>query len=418
MTAVAPPLAPTPVSYPRRNVPVLVGFTALTNLADGVLKVALPLLAVTLTSSPGQVAAVAVALSLPWLLASLHVGVLTDRVDRRLLLSLANAARLLVVAGLLFAVVTGALTMPLLYVVAVLIGLSDVVVSTASAALIPNAVAPSGRLRANAWITGAETVANEFAGPALGGLLIGLGAALSLGATAAAYVLGVGLIALLAGRFAPIPAATDQPRSVNGDIREGLRFLWHHRLLWTMTIAVSVMITGWSAWLALLPTFATGELGLGATGYGLLLSAIGVGGVAGAVLAAPINRLIGTRMTLLADIFGTIAMLALPALIDEPWLIGAAAFAGGMGGTLWSVTSRTIGQNAVPDELRGRYLATARVIGWGTMPAGAALAGVLAELWGPRVAFAVFALAAATLIVPFLRVVTPRELAKVEAEAR
>ncbi|MGH8877842.1 MAG: MFS transporter, partial [Stackebrandtia sp.] len=415
----APPLptAETPVVHPRRNVPVLVGFTVVTNLADGVLKVALPLLAVTLTPSPGQVAAVAVALSLPWLLASLHVGVLTDRVDRRLLLNLANAARMLVVAGLLAAVFTDSLSLPLLYTTAVLVGLSDVVVSTATSALVPNAVAPPRRMRANAWIAGAETVANEFAGPALGGLLIGLGAALSLGGTTVAYAVGLLLLTLLAGRFAPTPAPSDQARSVNADIGEGLRFLWRNRLLWTMTISVSVMITGWSAWLALLPTFATGELGLGATGYGLLLSAIGVGGLAGALLAEPINRLIGTRLTLLADIGGTIAMLALPALFDSPWLIGAAAFAGGMGGTLWSVTSRTITQDAVPDHMRGRFSATSRVIGWGTMPVGAGLAGVIAELWGPRPAFAVFALASAVLIIPFLRVVTPAALAEIRRQA-
>ncbi|MFD0891607.1 hypothetical protein ACFQ08_44260, partial [Streptosporangium algeriense] len=67
----------------RRNETVLVGFTVATNLADGVAKIALPLLAVELTDSPGLVAGVGLTLTLPWLLASLHVGVLVDRGDRR-----------------------------------------------------------------------------------------------------------------------------------------------------------------------------------------------------------------------------------------------------------------------------------------------------------------------------------------------
>src|SRR5687767_1714425 len=95
----------------RRNTGVLVGFTAVTNLADGVTKVALPLLATTLTDSPGQVAGVALTLTLPWLLVALHVGVLVDRFDRRVLLWLADLARLGAVGALLVLPVS----LPLLY---------------------------------------------------------------------------------------------------------------------------------------------------------------------------------------------------------------------------------------------------------------------------------------------------------------
>src|ERR1700733_11886305 len=96
-----------------RNGVVLTVFTAATNLADGVMKVALPLLATRLTSSPAEVTGVALSLSLPWLLTALHIGVLVDRANRRTLLVLANAMRVSVLALLTTLVVTRSESIPL-----------------------------------------------------------------------------------------------------------------------------------------------------------------------------------------------------------------------------------------------------------------------------------------------------------------
>ncbi|MEV0647683.1 MFS transporter [Phytomonospora sp. NPDC050363] len=392
-----------------RNAPILVAFTAVTNLADGVLRVALPLMAVALTSSPAQVAAVGFALTLPWLLVALHVGVLVDRVDRRILLTIANVLRLGAVAGLLASLATDTLTMPVLYAAALTVGVTDVIASTALNAIVPSAVDSARLPKTNAWVAGAETVTNEFAGPAVGGLLVGLGAAISLGATAAAYVVGVLLVLFLVGTFKVAPtaapaASADAPRrSINGDIREGLQFLWRNRLLWTLTATISVLIICWSGWLALLPTLATRDLHLSGIAYGLLLSSIGAGGLLGVFLAVPLNRLLGRRLTLFADLIGTLVMMAIPALFPHPILIGLAGFAGGLGGTLWTVTSRTITHRLVPQDMYGRYSATARLISWGTLPLGAGAAGLLAEYAGVRVTFGVFALIVVATFVPFLR---------------
>ncbi|MFC3982324.1 MFS transporter [Streptosporangium jomthongense] len=404
---------------PRRNETVLIGFTVATNLADGVAKIALPLLAVELTDSPGLVAGVGLTLTLPWLLASLHVGVLVDRGDRRRLAALANLVRLAVALALLAAVTAEALTLPLLYLSGVLIGLAEVVANSAVGALVPAAV-PRQRLgRANAWIAGAETVANEFAGPAVGGLLTGVGAAFALGSSAGAFALGAVLLALLAGRFRVArPAGTaTRPSGVRGEMVEGLAFLWRHRLLRTMSLTIAVLVACWSAWLALLPSYAVRTLGLDPAAYGLLLGSIGVGGLAGAVLTGPVNRLLGVRWALFLDLVGTILMMVVPAALPQAWAVGAAAFLGGMGGTLWTVNSRTLAQLIVPDHLLGRYSAASRLLSWGTLPVGAGLAGLLAELAGVRAAFAGFAVLAVVPVVPFLRTVTEGELSAARRES-
>ncbi|MFE3456826.1 MFS transporter [Nocardiopsis aegyptia] len=383
-------------------------FTAVTNIADGVLKVALPLLATRLTDSPGPIAAVAMTLSLPWLLTALHVGVLVDRFDRRRLLWIADLTRVAVMGSLVAVLATGALSLPVIYVGAALMGMAEVVAMTSVAAIVPSAVAPRSRERANAWVAGAETACGEFAGPFVGGLLVALGAGLALGATAAAYAVGVLVLLLLVGRFSP--AAQPPTTTVHHRLVEGLRFLWRHRLLRGMAAMISVLAACWGAWTALMPLVATSLLGLDEHEYGLLLSCLGAGGIIGALSVTWVNRLLGQRWSMFADLLGTAAMVAAPALTDDLAMIGAAAFLGGMGGTLWTVNARTIAQRLVPAEMLGRYSAAARLFTWGAIPLGAGLAGVVAELVGARGAFGLFALAALAMAVPFLRVLTPTAL--------
>ncbi|HEY0700387.1 MAG TPA: MFS transporter, partial [Micromonospora sp.] len=267
------------VDRSSRNTAVLVVFTAVTNLADGVTKVALPLLATALTSSPAQISGVALTLTLPWLLVALHVGVLVDRADRRRLLWLANGLRMAVMVALLAAVATDGTNLPMLYAGGLTLGVAEVIALTSAAALVPDAVAEPGRERANAWVAGAETVCNEFLGPFVGGLLVVAGAAVALGATTVAYLAGIATLLFLVGRFRVV-RATDRPReSVHQQIVEGLRFLWRQRVLRLMSLVLTVLCSCWGAWLALMPLFATTRMGLDARGYGMLVSALGVGGL-------------------------------------------------------------------------------------------------------------------------------------------
>lgn len=409
LTSVAPPSA-TSEAVSHRNTAVLVVFTALTNLADGVTKVALPLMATALTHSPARISGVSLTLTLPWLLVALHVGVLVDRFDRRTLLWLANAARMAAMALLIALLPSGRVTLPVLYASGLTLGLAEVVALTSAAALIPDAVAPSGRERANAWIAGAETVCNEFCGPLTGGMLVAAGTAIALGAVAVGYFGGGVALFFLIGRFRVAHAPHGRPPPVRLQIAEGLGCLWHRPLLRLMAVALTVLCMCWGAWLALMPLFATTVLGLDSRGYGVTVSALGVGGFVGALSVTLLNRRFGRRTVMLTDLLGTFAMMAVPVLSTNLWAVAASAFAGGLGGTLWTVNARTISQHLVPGPLLGRYNAAARLFSWGAMPIGAGLAGAIAELLGMRAAFAALAVAALLLIVPFLRVASAQAL--------
>jgi len=393
----------------RRNEWLLISFAASTNLADAVTRVTLPLLTLQLTRSPGAVTAVTAVSSLPWLVTALHVGVLVDRVNRRSLLVGAEAARLASVGVLLGAFLAERLSVPLILVVAAVLGVADVVAGIAGTSIVPAAIPKARWQRALARITGVEYLANGFVGAPVGGLLVAAGFAVALWAAGLAYLAGGILLALLVGNYAV--RRTTEPRPAHVEIADGLRFLWRSTLLRTMALLITVMAGCWAAWIALIPAYAVGgPLGLSPEQYGLLLTCLGAGGVAGTLLVGPVNALLGRRWSMFADVVGTTALVGLPAVLPaEPasaWPIGAAAFVAGAGGTMWTVNSRLIVQSVVPDDMLGRFSAASRTVAWGMTPVAAATVGILAEVFSYRIAFGTFAVLCALLVYPFFRVIT------------
>jgi MFS family permease len=178
-------------------------------------------------------------------------------------------------------------------------------------------------------------------------------------------------------------------------------------------VIVFVMNLGWASWLAVLVLYAVrpGPMGLSQFGFGLLFTAIGAGGVAGTLITAPALRLLGRRWAIGADILGTVAMMATPALTANRWAVGAAAFVGGVGATMWTVLVTSIRQQAVPDRLLGRVSSAFRLFSLGAAPVGSALAGVIAQVADVRAVFAAAAVLSALLLVPFFAVITDQAVA-------
>jgi MFS family permease len=169
----------------------------------------------------------------------------------------------------------------------------------------------------------------------------------------------------------------------------------------------------WSAWLSVMVLYAVapGPGGLSESGYGTLVAGIGAGGLLGAVIVAPAQRAFGARWVIGADLLGTFAMVAVPALTANPWAVGTAAVAGGVGSTMWSVTVASVRQRAVPDALLGRVGGAFRLFGYGALSLGAVLAGVVAEVAGVRGVFVCCAVLSALLVAPFLAYVSKEALA-------
>ncbi len=373
-------------------------------LGDQVTRLALPLFAASVADSPLPVSGVALALTVPWLLVGLPAGAVVDRLDRRRVLLGANALRLLAVVPLVIAAALGAVTLPLLYGCALALGVGDTLAETATNVLVP-AIVPDERLEgANARLYGARTAIEIVALP-LGGALAAVGLALAAGAGAASFAVALAAIVALPGRFRP-----DQPRSrpVAAEVGEGLRFLWDHALLRTIAAMAAVINACWSAWGALfvLHAVAPGPMGLSPFGYGLLLTAGGVGGLLGTAGAGLVQRRLGRRWAIGINVAVNAVMFAATALTANPWLVAPAIVLGDLGGPLWGIAVLSLQARIVPDALRGRVGSAYRFVSFGAMALGAFVGGLAAEAVGVRAVFAACALLTGAMLVPFVQVVT------------
>ena len=214
---------------------------------------------------------------------------------------------------------------------------------------------------------------------------------------------------LLVGSFRP--TTSSRPKLLT-DISDGFRLVWRDPLLRTLVIIVAVMNIGWSAWLSMMVLYMVkpGPGGLSEFGFGLMLTSIGIGGLVGALLTVPLVNRIGRRWAIGADILGTFLMLTIPALSSNAWWIGGAAIIGGFGGSMWSIVVSSIRQQIIPDAMLGRTGGVFRLFGYGALPLGSALAGLIGEAFSIPAVFAFCGGATALLFIPFFRNITPTAL--------
>jgi len=375
----------------------------MSNLADGVFQVALPLLALRLTRSPALIAGVSLAARLPWLLFALQAGALADRLDRRRTMVHVDLVRVVLIGGLAGVVALGREELAVLYVVAFVLGIGETLFDTAAQSILPMVVRKEDLSKANGRLFAVEIVANEFVGPPLGGLLAGTAIALAFAGSAACYAVAALALFALRGRYRPMRLAADgthaPPVRLRTDIVEGLRYLRGHRVLRTFAFMTGVGNLSNSAALAVLPLYAVapGPMGLSASGFGLLLAAPALGMVAGSVLVPRLERRLG-RSRLLATSVVSFAIMSAAPLLTRPALVGAVQVVAAIPFLAWNVIVVSLRQRIVPEELLGRVNASYRLLAWGAMPIGSALGGLLAGLFGIRVVFAFSGLANLALL--------------------
>jgi MFS family permease len=385
------------------------------NLADGVLWVALPLLAVQLTRSPVLIAGVNLAARLPWLLA-LVAGALADRLDRRQTMVRVNLVRTVVLGGLALAVAADLATLAMLYAVALLLGLAETLFDTSAQSLLPALVSRDELTTANSRLFAVELVANTFVGPPLGGLLAAAGLAVAMGAPAAAYLAGAGCLALIVGSFRAAGAGQRGSTRLRDEIAEGARFVWRHPVLRPLAIMLGVENMAFAAVFSVFVLYSVepGPMGLSESGYGVLLATLGVGSLIGTWLAVPTERRLGRVRTLILSVILNAASLAVFVVTTSPVLVGISLAVSGVAIVLWNVVTVSLRQRITPDRLLGRMNAAYRLVGWGMMPIGSLLGGVLAEWLGLRPTFLVAAVITLAALVGF-RWVTEEAVARAEA---
>jgi len=372
------------------------------NVGDGIVLAALPLLAASLTREPLAVAATTIAIRLPWLAFGLFAGVIVDRTDRLRLMIVTDLGRSLAFVGMAVVVATGNMTLAILYLVIFGVGVLETLFDTAAMSITPSLVEPDQLERANARVNGAQIAANEFVGPPLGGALFAIAAAAPFGVNAATFGISIVILMTVSGRFRPAPTTRS---SVLGDMSAGFRFVWSEPVIRAFAIGAGAINLGFTAAAAVLVLHAQDNLDLEALGFGLLLAAAAVGGVIGAQLAPATIRRFGRRESVLASVLAIATGLSIMGAARGLWVaaVGFALF--GFAGEIWNVVSVTYRQAVTPDELLGRVMSGFRVIAYGAFPIGAVLGGVIASTTSIRATFFVGTIIIVALL-PYLTRVT------------
>lgn len=389
--------------------------SVLSNVADGVLKLAVPVVAVRYTDSPLLIAGIGVAMSLPWLLLALPAGAIADRVDRLRAMLVANATRVLVAGLLGFALLGGQGSIWLLYLAGIAVGVAEVFYDTASQSILPQVVDRAALPVANSRLYAGELAANNFIGPPLGGFLVAAAAALAFGVPAVLWALAMAMLAWVPGSFRV--RRDGPPTSLREDIAEGFRFLFGHRVLRTLAVMTGVSNFAASAGFAVFVLFAIGPdspMGLTEPQYGLLSTTMAIGAVLGSLSATRLTARLGRSRSIAVGIATFTLSVGTPAITANPWVIGAMWALSGIGVALWNVIVVSLRQQLTPDALLGRMNSCYRLLAWGTIPLGNLAGGLLAEAFGLQ---STFAIAAGLSVLTALGLLIVRESAIVRAEA-
>ena len=389
--------------------------SASSNLADGVAFISMPLLAASLTDDPRLVAGLATTYALVRLLVALPIGVWVDRVDRRTLLIGANLIRGLVVIALAVCVHLELGNLPLLYTALAVVGTLESAADNASVSLLPGLVPVEQLDRANGRISAAQLVADEFAGPPLGGLLFAVAAAAPLylmgGLWAAAGLLALALpvhgVHELGVRGLEVRSGSSMMRRQPA-VREavqGARWLAGNRTVGGLALIGALASVGYMLPFSILVLFAAERLHLDGLGYGVILAVSALGGLVASFATPRAIGRIGYRGTIVASLVtGAVSLFALS--ISTSGAIAAALLAVYiLHAVAWGICATSLRQRLVPDDLRGRVNAASRVLSLLGLALGSALGGLLAVVSLPlsiAVGGGVFVCCAvlATIVIP------------------
>ncbi|MCR2816887.1 MFS transporter [Microbacterium jiangjiandongii] len=381
--------------WPSRSFRWLWAASATSLLGSEIGELALPLLALlTLDASAGELAVVRVAQYAPFLVLTLALGVMVDRMRRKRLLIAADLARGVVLTAIVIAALALPLPIWMLAVAVFVIGTCTVLAQLADFSLLP-AVVPNDRLTdANARLTSTQS-AMSIAGSGVGGVIVQtLTAPIALAANAATYLFS----ALFLTRVTAVERARNEAVDRVSpwlEARAGLAFLRRNRVVRDLALEAATWNFASEILLLGLTLHVTQQYDLGPAILGGLLMTSGAGAVLGALVSARATRRFGYGRSLIAaSIVGNSAPLALIFTAAAPSaaalaVAGVALALSGFGVGLAGAQAVTVRQLATPDDIRGRVNAAYRFLSWGMIAIGAIAAGFVATAGGPAVAIVV-----------------------------
>jgi MFS family permease len=378
----------------------LLAASLINNVGDGIVLAAGPLLVASQTRDPFIVSMAALSGSLPTLLFGVFGGAAADRFDRRRLVIVVDIVRAVVLVVLAAMIVSGTVSIAVVLVTLFVLGTAETFADSASSTFLPNLVKRDDLGLANSRMQGAFLLTNQLVAPPIGAFLFAVGMALPFATNAVCFALGALLVSRVVTSTRREPAGRSHLRA---ELSEGFRWLVAHPPMRTLAVTIFAFnVTFGAAW-SVFVLYANERLALGPVGFGLLTTAVAVGGIVGIVSYGRLERrfslgdimrtgLIVETATHLSLAVTTSALVALGTLV----VFGTHAF-------VWGTTSEVVRQRAVPDEVLGRVTGVYRVAAIGGIVIGTPIGGLLASAYGITAPFWFGFIGSALLVVVLWR---------------
>ena len=341
---------------------------------------AVPIVAVLLLQAgPGEIGIIAAVQSLPFLLLSIPLGLLADRMSRKRLMLMSEVLRVCALMVLIVAMSLEQISVPLLACVGFLAAVGTVGFSVSAPSLVPALVGSQQLAQANGRLELARSMA--FAGgPALAGALIAwMGASTSF---VLSLMLSLAALGFLRQIQEPIrQAAPDRHPWL--ELKDGAHFVASSHLLRPILLTSIAWNISWFVLQAIYVPYAIRTLGMGSSEVGLTMACYGVGMIAGSLLASRIVSMMPFGQAILLGPFFSVAaacVMALTHWFPSVLVAGFAYFLFGFGPIIWTITSTTLRQTVTPNPMMGRVTAINIVAGTGARPLGALLGGFVGEM--------------------------------------
>ncbi|WP_082541389.1 MFS transporter [Microbacterium sp. Root166] len=414
---------------------------AFSNLADGLGRTAVPLIATTLTRDPLAISMIGALAFLPWLIFGLPAGMIVDRFDRRYIMAIANALRGAVALWLAILTVTGSLELWALLVGTLIFGLGETLFDNATNAVIPGVVTRPQLDRANGRMQAAHITIDMFVAQPIAGVLFAVSLALPLWVGSAGYLVPIVLALLL-----PISAARplrDRERVVDADApsvaagtpvaepvpaeqstssvsaRVAISYLWGNHYLRAMVLFTSLIGSALSFAQAATILYFLDVQGVTPAAIGFVTAGIGIGALLGSLFASRLVERFGRGSVMLAANVGAAVGLFLTGLAPNVYTASAAYALAACSISVWNVPWGALRQQIVPAELFGRVLGIIRMLTWGLFPIATLLGGWVAraDLRLPFLAAGIFIVVVTGIGAHLLIVGTRRAGAEARVEA-
>jgi MFS family permease len=381
--SVVEPIAPARLG---RSFRWLLSSAIVSNAGDGIALSAGPLLVASQTRDPLLVSMALLAEVLPKLLFGVLAGAAADRIDRRRIVIAMNVGRAIVLAVLAATIAGGTVNIAIILAALFILGTAETFADVGGSSLLPRLVRREDLGIANARMQGAQLLTNQLLTPPIGAFLFAAGMALPFATNAACFALGAVLVTRVV--TGPAEAAVDEGDAAQGrpslraDLVEGLHWLMSHPPMRTLALTIFTFnVTFGAAW-SVLVLYAGEQLGMDAVGFGLITTAIAIGGLIGGASYGRLERRFSLgnimRVGLLIET-ATHLTLALthspPVALVTMVVFGAHAF-------VWGTTATTVRQRAVPDGLLGRVTGVYTVGIFGGIAIGTPIGGLLARTFG------------------------------------